>query len=124
MPCYVMTQKTCLARGYTVVKFLDISTPPGRSWTVSRYMDEQMLFTSPGMRKEAADELYEAFEMSYGPRGNPGWLAVLRRLRGIAPDKPAQWEGSAGEYAARFHGVGTWEWVESLRVIRERRKAA
>jgi hypothetical protein len=69
----------------------------------------------------AAEYTFSEESILPGPGGSEtdsSWCAVLSRLmHNVEP--AGTWQGSIGEHAAKYYDVGSWPWVESLRLYRK-----
>jgi hypothetical protein len=119
-PCWVAVRTAWLPRGYAVRQVLDLSVPPPNGWSVYSYLDGKYLNCAWRIGHDLADEVFEAWALAPGPRGDSSWHAVLDRLRGVPQEPAGVWHGSIAEYASRYFAVGTWQWVQTLVMFRER----
>lgn len=83
-------------------------------------MQDEVVYqhTQPTTWKEASAIFEEEGYLPGPDRVDSGWNATWARITGRA-EEPGKWNGSLAAKVSEVCGIGTWKWVEALRICRE-----
>ncbi len=118
MPALIALKQIACPRNKTVQVMIDLDPLSENQYIVGSYYRGRVYKMTGYKQGVNAVVGFEDEALLPGPEGDSSWLAVLARCTG-KPARPASWDGSAAEYAARFAQVGTWEWVQILAAYRK-----
>lgn len=114
-PGWVYTRQVYLARGKGVHLLWDIATPAPHNWAVAVTQENLITFSTTGLLHAQADEAFENYRLLC--EVHTGWLAVRDRQRNNADDV-VKWEGTPAQIAGVYFEIGTWGWVDTIRLLR------
>ena len=97
---------------------LHLLTPPPKCYYVLAGCDEIVYGCSGALSLEDALDVFEDEKFTPGKDGiDSSWNAVLNRIYG-RQETPGKWVNSTAQLASKFFPVGSWKWVELMRVCR------
>jgi hypothetical protein len=127
MAHWVLMKHASCARNRSIAVLLNLHKEGPEACVVVASYRGDTFYMSEYLTKELAYDRAEELELCFaGPEGDSSWSSVLQRASDRAHNRQpitSSWIGSAGEVAARFYDIGTWNWmVTMIQISRWQRK--
>lgn len=103
-------------RGYSIGLFVDYSKTVRQAYKVYLFLDSVPYWLYQNLCEYDAMQAMDDLELAPGPRGDSSWKAVLDRVMLNSQSEPYQTRTIMRKQDKT--SIGTWEWVQNLRLTR------